>query len=168
MNGRGRYCGCGRRGCLETYVSTAGLIRTYFELLSELNEVSVLKGFPPEQLSARLIYNAAINGEKLAISTFERTGQILGEALANVVAYLSPQAIILSEGLAMAGELLIKPTKYHMELNMLNLFKNKVDILVSAMNEGDSAILGASALVWHEIQKERKYRKIISPAYNEK
>lgn len=154
----GRNCGCGRQGCLETYVSTAGLIRTYFELLSQLNEVSVLKVFPTEELTSKLIYNAAINGDRLALTAFERTGQILGETLANAVAYLSPQAIILSEGIAETGDLLVKPTKHYMELNMLNLFKNKVEILVSALNEGDSAILGASALVWHEIQKERKYQ----------
>lgn len=152
----GRSCGCGRKGCLETYVSTSGLIRTFYELISQLNEVSVLKEFPPEEVTAKLIYNAAQNGDKLAITTFEITGKILGEALANAVAFLNPQAIILSEGLAMAGDLLVVPTKYNMEKNMLNLFKGKVEILLSGLTKGNVAILGASALIWHEIQKMNK------------
>ena len=152
----GRSCGCGRKGCLETYVSTSGLLRTFYELISQLNEVSVLKEFPPEEVTAKLIYNAAQNGDKLAITTFEITGKILGEALANAVAFLNPQAIILSEGLAMAGDLLVVPTKYNMEKNMLNLFKGKVEILLSGLTKGNVAILGASALIWHEIQKMNK------------
>ena len=152
----GRSCGCGRRGCLETYVSTSGLIRTFYELLSQLNEVSVLKEFPPEEVTAKLIYNAAKNGDKLAITTFEYTGEILGEVLANAVAYLNPEAIILSEGLAKAGDLLVNPTKLSMEKNMLSLFKDKVKVLVSGLAKDDVAILGASALIWHEIQKMKR------------
>ncbi|RJP61920.1 MAG: ROK family protein [Ignavibacteriales bacterium] len=151
----GRLCGCGRRGCLETYVSTGGLIRTYFELLSTSNEVSVLKEFRPSELTYELILKAAKNGDKLAINVFDYTGKILGEALSNVVAYLNPEAIILSEGIASAGDLLLNPTKYYMERNMLNLFQGKVEILLSGLVKGNVAILGASALVWHEIQKKK-------------
>ncbi len=157
----GRHCGCGRQGCLETYVSTSGIIRTVSELLAQHNDDSVLREIPPNELTSKLIYKAAINGDMVANAAFEQTGKMLGEALANAVAYLSPEAIILSEGLALAGDLLIRPAKFHMEKNVLNLFKGKVQILVSGLTKGNVAILGASALIWHELQLSKNQLKII-------
>ncbi|MDD8017459.1 MAG: ROK family protein [Bacteroidota bacterium] len=156
----GRSCGCGRKGCLETYASTSGLVRTVLELLSLYNDDSVLHEIAPNELTSKLIYRAAINGDTIANMAFEATGQKLGEALANVVACFSPEAIILSEGVALAGDLIVRPTKHHMELNLLNLFKSKVDILLSGMPRGDVAILGASALIWHELMLEKDKKKL--------
>jgi len=148
----GRQCGCGRRGCLETYVSTTGLVRTTTELLAKYNGDSVLRELPLNDLTSELILKAAKMGDSIASEAFEVTGQIFGEALANVVACFSPEAIILAEGLASAGEYLVAPTIASMEKNLLGLFKGRVKILTSGIPQGNAAILGASALIWHELQ----------------
>jgi glucokinase len=147
----GRQCGCGRKGCLETYASATGLKRTVFEFLSSLNVESSLWNVSCNELTAKMIYNAAIENDLIALRAFEFTGEILGKALANTVAHLSPEAIILFGGLESAGDLLIKPLKHHLEENLLNLFKGKVKILRSGLPKGDAAILGGSALIWHEL-----------------
>lgn len=148
----GRHCGCGRKGCLETYVSTTGLVRTAIELLSKYNGDSVLREVPLNDLTADLILKAAKMGDSIANETFEITGQIFGEALANTVACFSPEAIILTEGLAYAEDLLVNATAASMEKNLLSIFKGKVKILLSGLPQGNAAILGASALIWHELQ----------------
>ena len=89
-----------------------------------------------------------MDGDDLAKAIFEYTGKILGMALANFVMFSSPEAVILFGGLTKAGELLLKPTREHMEDNLIQVFQNKVKILVSHLKESDAAILGASALVW--------------------
>jgi len=148
----GRHCGCGRKGCLETYVSTTGLVRTAIELLSRYNGDSVLREVPLNDLTSELIFKAAKMGDSIASEAFEITGQIFGEALANTVACFSPEAIILTEGLASAGDLIVNSTIASMEKNLLSLFKGKVQILLSGLPQGNAAILGASALIWHELQ----------------
>lgn len=150
----GRQCGCGRRGCLETYVSAPGLKRTANELLSELNSESLLKKLPYESMTAKDIYNAALKGDEIALLAFERTGEILGKALANSIAYLSPKAIFLFGGLVEAGDLLFKPVKKHMKNNTLNIMKNKVKVLPSGLEEGNAAILGAAALIINELKNK--------------
>ncbi len=151
----GRHCGCGRKGCLETYVSTTGLVRTAIELLSKYNEDSLLREVPLNDLTDNLIFKAAEMGDSIANETFEVTGRIFGEALANTVAYFSPEAIILTEGLALAGNLIINPTIASMEKNLLSIFKGKVKILISGLPQGNAAILGASALIWHELHMHK-------------
>ncbi len=141
----GRECGCGRRGCLEAYCSATGIVRTATEWLSNRTDESMLRKGTPD---ARSIHNAAMNGDALALELFDYTARILGETLADTVAVTSPEAIIFFGGLANAGEMLLTPTRKYMEENMLNIFKNKVKLLQSALPDADAAILGASALAW--------------------
>jgi glucokinase len=149
----GRMCGCGRRGCLETYVSAGGICRTVFELLAEKKDESELRNIGFNQLTSKMISNAAQRGDVIALAAFEETGRILGLKLADAVTHTSPEAIILFGGLSAAGELLLNPTQRYMEEYMLNIFKNKVKLLPSGMQDGNTAVLGASALMWNELEK---------------
>lgn len=149
----GRLCGCGNKGCLETYVSAPGIKRTVFKLLSIVKSESNLRDVSFNNLDSKIIYDAAREGDIIALEAFDYTARILGLALADTVAYLSPEAIILFGGLANAGDLIIAPVKHYMEENLFGAFKNKVKIIPSGLPEGDAAILGSSALIWHEIKK---------------
>lgn len=149
----GRMCGCGRTGCLETYCSATGVARTAREFLEIRNEPSLLRNIQIEDITSKDVYDAAMNGDKIAKDIFEYTGKILGESFADMVAFSSPQAIILFGGLAKSGDLLLKPIKEAFDKNLLPIFKGKCRILISELKEGDAAVLGASALGW-----EAKYR----------
>jgi glucokinase len=133
----GRPCGCGRKGCLETYCSATGIVTTYKEL-TELKS----------DIDASQIYQRALNGEENALEAFTITGNILGLALANAVTYTSPEAIFLFGGLARAGKFLLEPTKKSFEENLHVIYRDKVKIYLSELNENDGAILGAASLVW--------------------
>lgn len=146
----GRTCGCGKRGCLETYVSANGLIRTVLELLAVYNEPSPLRSISPDTLSSKTVYDLAKSGDVIAQKAFEKTGEILGRAMADTVAHLSPEAIVLFGGLANAKEMIISPAKKAMEENLLGVFRNKVSIVQSSLPESDAALLGAAALIWHQ------------------
>jgi glucokinase len=149
----GRQCGCGRKGCLETYVSAPGIKRTVMELISRTNFKSRLRSVSYENLEAKMITEAALSGDELALEAFNFTAKVLGLKLADSVAHTSPEAIILFGGLANAGDLLLVPTKKYLEENLFHVFKNKVKLLKSELNEGKSAVLGAAALIWHELNK---------------
>lgn len=152
----GRECGCGRRGCLETYASASGLRRTVFELLCNYTTPSVLRDIPFSDLTSKAIYDAAVKIDPVAVAAFEETGKILGRSLANFVTFTSPEAIVLFGGLAASGKYILEPTMKAMEDNMLNIFKKKVKILLSNIESGNAAVLGSAALIWNEIEKRKK------------
>lgn len=142
------HLGTGKRGSLESYASATGVRLTALEMLENSTEDSLLRTADKETLDSKVVYDAAIKGDKLALEIFEFTGKILGLALANAVMFSSPEAIILFGGLTKSGDLILKPTRKHMEENLIQVFQNKVKILVSHLKESDAAILGASALAW--------------------
>ena len=146
-NGR-LHEGTGKRGSLESYASATGVRLTTLEILEKSTEPSSLRAVPSDQIDSKKVYEAAIAGDAVAKQIFESTGTILGAALANFVMFSSPEAIILFGGLTKAGDLILKPTRESMEANLIQIFQNKVKILVSHLKESDAAILGASALAW--------------------
>ncbi len=145
----GRQCGCGRKGCLETYCSATGIKRTYSDLLMSNHEKVEVQD---KVADAKFIFDRAKSGDRCAVEAFNYTGNILGLALANSVAYTSPEAIFLFGGLAQAGDFIFKPTKESFEKNLLNIYKNKIKILPSQLKENDAAILGAASLIWKELE----------------
>jgi glucokinase len=150
----GRLCGCGGLGHLEAYCSATGIKRTVYELLARYNDSkSPLSDIPMNEMTSKIVFEAAEKGDKIAIEVFQITGEILGRALADTVHYMSPEAIFLFGGAAAAGDYIFKPTKESMERHLMPVFRNKVKILPSELKESSAAILGSSALIWKEIEK---------------
>ena len=144
----GRQCGCGRKGCLETYCSATGVARTAREFLVARPEPSLLRDIPAEEIVSKDVFDAAVRGDKLAQDIFEYTGRILGEALADFIAFSSPEAIILFGGLAKSGDYIMKPIQKAIDDNILKIYAGKTKLLISELKDADAAVLGASALGW--------------------
>ena len=144
----GRLCGCGRKGCLETYCSATGVTRTAREFLESRTDESLLRAIPAEAITSKDVYDAAVKGDKLAQDIFDFTGTILGEALADFIAFSSPEAIVLFGGLAKSGDYIFKPIQKAIDDNVLPIFKGKAKLLLSELKDADAAVLGASALGW--------------------
>ena len=142
----GRQCNCGKTGCLEAYCSAIGVARTAREWLEMSDEPSELRSL--DKITSKDVYEAAKDGDKLALKVFDFTGRILGEKFADFIAFSAPEAIVLFGGLARAKEFLREPIQKAMDENVLSLWKGKVKIVFSQLKESDAAILGASALAW--------------------
>lgn len=146
VRNNGRTCNCGKTGCLETYASATGVTRTAREWLELTDEPSTLRSL--DTISSKDVYDAAKEGDKLALKIFEFTGKMLGRSFADFVAFSAPEAIVLFGGLARAKEFLAKPIEDAMNENLLPLWQGKIKIVFSQLKESDAAILGASALAW--------------------
>ena len=146
VRNNGRACGCGKTGCLETYASATGVARTAREWLELSDEPSLLRGL--DTIASKDVYEAAKEGDRLALKIFEFTGKILGRSFADFVAFSAPEAIVLFGGLARAKEFLTESIEEAMNSNLLPLWRNKVKLVYSQLKESDAAILGASALAW--------------------
>jgi len=148
MRNNGRLCGCGRSGCLEAYASATGVARSAREILETSTKDSLLRNIPIEDITSKDVFDAAMQGDEIAIEIFKFTGEILGEAFADFVTFSAPEAIVLFGGLSKAGDLIMHPIVENMEKNLLNIWKGKVKVLFSELKEADAAVLGASALAW--------------------
>ncbi len=143
-----RSCGCGRKGCLETYCSATGVARTAREVLQKFNAPSSLRDIKPEDITSYDVFVAAEKGDPIALEIFEFTGRMLGRSCADFATFNTPEAFVFFGGLTKAGEYLMKPLREAYEENVLWLFKDKAKLLISSLNGSEAAVLGASALGW--------------------
>lgn len=148
----GRACGCGKKGCYETYASASGLVRTVLEMLSTMREESSLRDIPPSKLTSKTIAIAAANGDPVAKKAMEYTAEMLGFGIMNAIVFSSPEAIFLFGGLAQAGEMLLAPVRKYVDQNVMPIFKGTYKILPSGIPESNAAVLGSAALAWNEIK----------------
>ncbi len=153
----GRLCGCGQKGCLETYVSATGIRKTVIELAEQGFPPGVLSKYKPEELNSRLIAEAAEAGDLLALEAFKKTSEILAMAIVNTVVFSSPEAIFLFGGLARAGKLLLNPTKKWLVEKTPIFFKGSFRLLFSSLEEKNAAVLGSSALAWNELKNPHNF-----------
>lgn len=144
----GRQCGCGQKGCLETYTSATGIIRSAQELLQASNEPSPLRNIPLDKITGLDVCNAARQGDKIGKEVMNSVGTILGEAFADFVKFSSPEAIVMFGGPVKSADLFIDNLKATMDANLPLTFRGKIKVLTSQLKDGDAAILGASALAW--------------------
>ncbi len=147
----GRACGCGRKGCFETYASASGLVRTVLLLLSEMREDSVLRDVPPSELTSKRIAEAAAKDDPVALKAMDYTAEKLAFGIYNAIGFSSPEAVFLFGGLANAGEMLFEPVRRYVEMNVQPIFRGTVKILPSGIPESNAAVMGAAALIWNEI-----------------
>ena len=147
-SGNGRSCGCGRKGCLETYTSATGVARTAREFLANRSEESLLRSLDPERITSFDVFQAAEKGDKIALDIFNYTGRLLGTACADFATFNSPEAFVFFGGLTKAGDYIMNPIREAYEENCLSMYKGKAKLLISALNGSEAAVLGASALGW--------------------
>jgi glucokinase len=145
-----RPCNCGKIGCLEAYASATGVARTAKEILSATSKETILRNLPIDNITSKDVYDAAEQGDEVAKEIFDFTGTILGQKLADFIAFSAPEAIVLFGGLTKSGDWIKRPIEEAMNSNVLPLWKNKVKVLFSDLKEADAAVLGASALAWSE------------------
>jgi len=149
----GRECGCGRKGCSETYASASGLVRSVLNLLSEMRYDSSLRDLPPSELTSKKIVEEAEKGDRIAIEAMNYTAEMLGLGIINAITFSSPEAVFLFGGLVKAGEMLLAPVRKYVDQNVMPIFRGRVKILPSGISESNAAVLGAAALAWNELKK---------------
>ena len=145
-----RPCNCGKKGCLEAYASATGVARTAKEILTSTTKETLLRKLDVDNITSKDVYDAAEQGDEVAKEIFDFTGTILGQQLADFIAFSAPEAIVLFGGLTKSGDWIKRPIEEAMNQNVLQLWKNKVKVLFSDLKEADAAVLGASALAWSE------------------
>lgn len=110
----GLPCGCGQRGCIESYASGTALLKSAKELAKSggaagkrLAELKAEAG----ELTGTQVYQALVEGDPGAIGLLHNVADWLGQAIASLSAILDPEIVVIGGGVSQAGELLLEPIR---------------------------------------------------------
>lgn len=140
----GRECNCGRRGCLEAYVSTSALIYEYCQLNSDTSSVS------SPTASAREIGALAVAGDPAAREAYSRLAHYLAEGLANLCNTLDPEAIVLSGGLIEDQPQFLAEVQQGIQ-SLLHFGPKRPTHLILALAGRYAGVQGAAATVFEQL-----------------
>ena len=153
---KGRVCKCGKRGCLETYVSIEGIQRTALSLMARQGDSALMQNARLEELTPELLCTRALAGDLFAHKVFDKSGKLLGYKLADLISLYNPKAIFLSGGVARAGDLLIVPALKAIKKHLYKTYPDPIQLLPSALKDNEISLLGCAALVWEQLKKEEE------------
>ena len=150
----GRKCKCGSLGCLERYAS-ATAIAELGKRSSRKNRKSLIRklaGGDEERITAKVVFDAAKQGDKTAKEIVEKVGWYLGAGIANLINILNPEMVIIAGGVAQAGKVLLEITRKSIETYATEVNRKGVEITLGKLKT-DAGIIGAAALAWEEMEK---------------
>ncbi len=136
-------CGCKKKGCLEQYASASGIVRLAKKYLNESQEASMLRG--KEEISAKMVFDYAKEGDKLAQEVVEKACYYLGLAMAHIAQVVDPEVFVIGGGVSKAGEILTETIKKYYNKYVIESLKDKEFKLATLGN--DAGIYGAAKLI---------------------
>lgn len=136
-------CGCGKKGCLEQYTSATGITRMAERALNNTDRASKLRSV--QYISAKEIFDAAKEGDDLALELVEDHGRTLGKALATVACVCDPEAFVIGGGVSRAGEILISTTAKYYQQYVFHACRDTKFVLATLGN--DAGIYGCAEAV---------------------
>lgn len=149
----GRLCGCGQRGCVEAYSSANSTVARATEAIREGKETPLAKILDEDgKLTCKQIYEAAADGDALAIKITEGTARALGLLCVSLLHFSGPRRIVFAGGMIAAGDLLLKRIQYYFEKYIWPMKEESLEICFATLGE-DAGIIGNAALAKYNRKK---------------
>jgi glucokinase len=148
----GRRCrGCGRRGCLEAYVSGTSIAERAHEALAARHRPSTLDAL--EDPTAEDVAAAARGGDRLARAIWDETVAALACGLTSIVNLFEPELVVIGGGVSRTGEQLLEPVRERVQAEMVRPTGDELEIVISPLGER-VGVVGAAAIAFERIGSE--------------
>jgi glucokinase len=142
----GYLCGCGNRGCLEAYSSGPAIAAMGMKAVSQglTTQIAELVENDLNRITPKIIYEAALRGDRIARDIFQRAGSCLGIAVANVLVSVGPRRVVIAGGVSQAGDFLLEPIRREVKERVFVMPAEQVEILPAKLGN-DAGVIGVAS-----------------------